>query len=276
MKLSASQLKKWGTCSLQASFIYVDKLGEYTTGSAAHFGTSVHLALENLHNGSTVEEAVQIFREYFDSIEPDYWNQRTSYTKYKDDGPRMIREYADAIEWESTKTLGTEYRFMVPFGDHILSGIIDHLHTDHQHKTLFIDDLKTGAKPNLDTLHLDLQFTTYLWAVQQKEFWVGMESDDPKWPDKYPGLPDGEKLFEEFQKAKHVARWVDLRKTAFTNVGPRTEFDYARLYRMAEMIQRAIDTETFVPSISAEACKWCDFHEQCPVYIESPVELSSY
>ncbi len=245
-------------------------------GGPAHFGTSVHLAIEHLHNGSTVEEAVQIFRDYFDSIDCDYYPPRTSYTKYKDDGPRMIREYAAAIEWESTLTLGTEYRFMVPFGDHILSGIVDHLHTDHNYENLYIDDLKTGAKPNMDTLHLDLQFTTYLWAVQQREFWVGMESDDPKWPDKYAGLPNGEELFEKFQKSNHVARWVDLRKTAFTNVGPRTEFDYARLYRMAEMIERAIETKTFVPSISADACKWCSFHDLCPVYIESSVALESY
>ena len=272
MKFSASQLKVWGKCSLQASFQYVDKIDRWSTGSAAHFGTSIHLALENLHMGKSVEGCIEIFREYYDSIEPDYYNQRTSRSKYLDMGPKMIREYADAIKWEDQVTLGTEFRFMVPFGDHLISGIIDHLHTNKAQDTLFIDDLKTGARPNKDTLHLDLQFTSYQWAVRQKEFWVGMESDDPNWPDKYAGFPNGEELYEKFMKVDHVARWVDLRKADFINTGTRTEFDYARLYRMCEMIERAVDTQTFVPSISADACKFCDFKDICPVYIDPPEE----
>lgn len=197
-------------------------------------------------------------------------NRRQTWTGLKDLGPKIIREYHEAVKWEDQVTLGTEYRFMVPFGEHVLSGIVDHLHTNKDHSILYIDDLKTGAKPNMDTLHLDLQFTTYSWAAQQKEFWVGMESDDPDWPDKYPGLPNGEELFEEFKKAKHIARWVDLKKMVFTNVGERTEFDYARLYRMCDMIARAVETETYVPSISADACLWCEYHDLCPVYINPP------
>lgn len=276
MKFSASQLKKWGECSLQASYIYVDKIDRYRTGSAAHFGTSIHLALENFHLGKSVDECIQIFRDYYDSIEPDYYNQRTSRSKYMDMAPKMIREYADSMKWEQHITLGTEYRFMVPFGDHLISGIVDHLHSNKNQSILYIDDLKSGKRPNRDTLHLDLQFTSYSWAVQQKEFWVGMESDDPDWPDKYGGLPNGEELFEKFQKAEHVARWVDLRKAEFIPAGKRTEFDYARLYRMCEMIQRAVETQTYVPSISAESCGWCDFHDLCPVWVEQPVEIKSY
>lgn len=270
MKFSASQFKKWDLCALQASFIYIDKIDRYVTSSAAHFGTSVHLALEHLHKGSTVEEAVAIFRDYFDSVEIERWNRRQSYTTLKDMGPKMIREYADAIKWEDQVTLGVEYRFMVPFGDHLISGIVDHLHTNSKQDALFLDDLKTGARPNKDNLHVDIQMTSYLWAARQKEFWVGMESDDPEWPDKYPGLPNGEELYTKFKDVNHIARWVDLKKMEFINVGPRTEFDYARLYRMAEMIQRAVDTQTYVPSITGEACTFCDFKDLCPVYIPAP------
>jgi hypothetical protein len=271
MKFSASQLKTWGRCSLQAKFQYIDKIDRWETGSAAHFGTSVHLALENYHNGKNEEECILIFRKYFDSIEPDRWDRRTSYTKYKDIGPKMIKNYIDVMKWETHKTLGVEYRFMVPFGDHILSGIIDHLHTDKQESVLFIDDLKTGAKPNLDTLHLDLQFTVYDYASTQKEFWTGAVSDDPEWPDKYPGLPNGEELFEKFQNLPRKNRWVDLRTTKFIDVGPRNDFDYARLYRMAEMIQRAVDTETYVPCISADSCYFCPYKPECPVYL-NPIQ----
>ena len=270
MKVSASQLKTWGKCSLQGKFRYVDKIDKWTTGSAAHFGTSVHLALEKFHEGATLEEAIAIFKEYFASIEPAYWNTRTTRTRYADEGPKMIRNYVEAVKWETQITLGTEFRFMVPFGDHVISGIIDHLHTNKDYSILYLDDLKTGTKPNLDTLHLDLQFTTYDYASRQPEFWMGMKSDDPKWPDKYAGLPNGEELFEKFKNARRANRWVDLRKTNFVDVNERTDFDYARMYRMVEMINRAIETETFVPNISADSCKFCDFHEECPVYWDSP------
>lgn len=273
MKFSASKFKKFDLCALQAKFNYIDHIDRYVVSSAAHFGTSVHLALENFHNGCTIDEAVEIFRNYFDSVEIERWNRRQTYTGLKDLGPKMIREYAEAVEWESQITLGTEYRFMVPFGDHVLSGIVDHMHTNPIGNVLYLDDLKTGARPNLDNLHVDIQMTSYLWAAQQREFWVGMESDDPDWPDKYAGLPNGEELYEKFLKVKHVARWVDLKKTAFVDVGPRTDFDYARLYRMAEMIERAIQTDTYIPSITGEACTFCDYKDLCPVYLAPPDEV---
>ena len=100
MKFSASKFKKFDLCALQAKFNYVDHIDRYVVSSAAHFGTSVHLALENFHNGCTIDEAVEIFRNYFDSVEIERWNRRQTYTGLKDLGPKMIREYAEAVEWE--------------------------------------------------------------------------------------------------------------------------------------------------------------------------------
>lgn len=275
MKASSSQLKTWGKCSLQAKFQYVDKIDRWETGSAAHMGSGVHLGLEHLHNGGTVDEAVKIFQDYFDATEPTYWNRGGSRSKCLDIGRKMIRNYADVYKWETHVTLGVEKRFMIPFGEHTISGIVDHIQTDKNYSVLYLDDLKTGAKPNMDTLHLDLQFTVYEYASYQPEFWIGMESDDPKWPDKYSGFENGEELYEKFKDVPRKNRWVDLKTTKFIDVGNRTEFDYGRLYRMLEMIQRAIDTETYVPSITADACSWCSYHDLCPVYTDIPETITT-
>ncbi len=276
MKFSASQLKAWQGCALRASFIYVDKMDRYSVGSSAHFGTCVHLALENFHNGVDLDSCIQIFRDAYDEIEPDYYNQRTSRSRFLDMGPKMISDYADSVSWEDHITLGSEFRFMVPFGSHTISGIVDHLHVSSNGKTVYVDDLKTGKRPNMDSLHLDLQMTSYDWAIRQREFWVGVESDDPDWPDKYCGLSNGDELFEKYKDAEIVVRWVDLKKPEFVNVGKRDEFDYARLYRMMEMIDRAVETKTFVPCISADTCKFCEFKDICPVWVDPPVRVSDF
>lgn len=270
MKFSPSQLKAWQKCSLQAKYNYVDKIDRWSTGSSAHFGTSVHSALELFHNGGTQEEAIEEFYRYFNSIEPDYWNRRTKYTTFKDLGRKMIEAYVDTFKWKTHVTLASEFRFMVPFGDHMLSGIIDHMYTDLDMKTLTISDLKTGARPNMDMLHLDIQFSAYDYASRQKEFWCGTESDDPEWPDKYSGLENGEELFEIFQSAKRENIWYDLRKNQPIDVGPRTDFDYARLYRVAEQIARAVEFEVYVPTIDADVCDWCAYKDLCPVYFDNP------
>lgn len=270
MKFSPSQFKTWSKCSLQGRYKYVEKLGEWSTGSSAHFGSSIHAGLELFHNGGTEEEAIEEFLRYFHSIEPDYWNRTTSYTKFKDAGPKMIKEYIESYKWTTKVTLGVEFRFMVDFGEHQLSGIVDHLYTDPDYSKLVISDIKTGAKPNMDTLHLDVQWTAYDWASRQKEFWCGYPGEE----EKYTGLENGEELWEIFKEKPRENIWYDMRKNKPVNVGDRGELDYGRLYRLAEQVARAVEYEVFVPNISADSCTFCDFTDICPVYFEKPVEIN--
>lgn len=270
MKLSPSQIRVWMKCSLQAKYQYVDHIDRWSTGSSAHFGSAVHSGLETFHKGSTEKQAIEEFNRYFDEIDPDYYNKRTSYTKFKDEGPRMIHEYIDSFKWSTHITLAAEKKFMVPFGDHVLSGIIDHLYTDKTMSKLFISDLKTGTRPNFDTLHLDVQFTAYDWATRQREFWVGAESDDPNWPDKYAGFENGEELFEAFKDVPRVNIWYDLRKNQAIDVGGRQDFDFARLYRVCEQIDLAVEKEVFVPTINTDTCLWCPYQDICPIYFDKP------
>jgi len=123
--------------------------------------------------------------------EPDYWNRMTSFTGYMDKGPKMIADYIDQRKWATGKIIASEKRFMVDFGEHQLSGIIDYMELAHDHSELHIGDLKTGARPIMDALYLNIQMTTYHWATLQKEFWTGYPGEE----DKYSGFENGEELY---------------------------------------------------------------------------------
>lgn len=266
-KYSPSQLKVWGECSLRAKFQYVDGLKKPDAGSSAYLGTAVHYALEQLHNGNAQpEEIEQIFLDFYDSDEPDYIVPRTTYSGLRDSGKKMIAGYLETWGWQDIEILGVEKRFMVPYGQYSLSGMIDLLYI-YDNK-LYIIDLKTGKKPSADKLHLDIQGTSYDYAVQRPEFWLGVESDDPEWPDKYAGWENGQELYERTKNMQRVPVWYDLRDNREIPWGERTQKDYARLYRLMEMIDRAIETETYVPTIDPANCNWCPYHEECPVYWE--------
>lgn len=269
MKVSASQLKVWGECSLRGRFQYVDKIRKDTTGSSAYMGTAVHYALEQLHNGSAPpEEIEQIFMDFYDSGEPDYIVPRTTYSGLRDKGRKMIRAYLETWGWNEIEILGVEKRFLVPFGEHTISGMIDLLYIADG--KLYIIDLKTGKKPNQQNLYLDVQGTTYDYVVQRPEFWLGAESDDDRYPDKYAGWgpEEGQALLERTQGMERKLIWYDLRDNREIDWGERTMLDYARMYRLLEMIDRAIEYDVYVPTINGDSCSWCPYHAECPVYFE--------
>lgn len=269
IKFSASQLKKWQECALQGKFQYIDRLGTYKVGSSAYLGTAVHYALEQLHLGVAEPSEIEgIFLQEYDSGEPDYIVRRTTYSGLRDKGKKMIKAYLETWGLRDIEILGVEKRFMVPMGKHMVSGVVDLLYIYNDE--LYIVDLKTGAKPNYDNLYLNIQFTTYDFAVTCPEFWVGIESDDPKWPDKYEGWEDGVELYERIKDMPRNLIWYDLRDNREIDVGKRGPKDYGRLYRLMEMIDRSVETETFMPNISGDSCTYCDFHKECPVWFDNP------
>lgn len=261
MKFSASQLKNWQKCALQSKFNYIDSIPQ-EQGSAAWFGSAVHDALDQFHKGKTEEEAINIFMNIMNGPEPDYWNRQATLTGYKDTGPRMIHEYCQADKWKSSDVIGSEIKFMIDFGEHQLSGIVDYLELPHDHHELRIVDFKTGRRPILDTLYLDVQFTIYDYASRQKEFWCGHPDD----PEKYAGLENGEELFEYFQNVPRKLVWYDLKKNQEVYAGKREKRDYARLYRLCEQVARAIEHEVYIPTLDGDTCTYCPYTDICPVY----------
>ena len=270
MKVSASVIKSWMRCSLQAKYRYIDGLPD-KSNAAASFGSAVHLALELYNNTKSLEKAEKCFLYAWDNpaefdIEPEVWPPRTSYGQYRERGIDFIRNYHEANKWIEKEIVATEFRFCVPIGDHTISGIIDIMEV--QDDKLKIVDLKTGYRPNSTNLNHDVQFTTYLYAPTQKEFWCGY----PEEIEKYSGFPNGEEMWEKYKDAEITGIWYDLRNSKEYHVGERSEEDYAKLYRCIDEIARAIEFEVFVPDISGDSCSLCSYRGACHLY--SPSSLA--
>jgi len=274
MKFSPSMIKSFMRCPMQAKFNYIDKLPQ-KQGSAASFGTAVHLALELYNNCGDVEAAERCFTFAWDhpedfDIAPEIWNRNTSYGQYRERGIEFIRAYHEESKWSEKEIIATEHRFCVPFRNHFISGIVDILETNKNSNVLKIVDLKTGYRPSGFNLSFDVQFTSYIWAAQQREFWTGFEPEK----EKYSGFENGEELFDRFSGADIVGVWYDLRKAKEYEVGQRTVEDYNQLHRCLDQIERAVDLEVFVPNISGEACGICSYQDICPVYNGESLEDS--
>lgn len=267
MKVSPSLVKCFMRCPLQGRFSYVEKIPQQQN-AAASFGSAVHLALELYNNtDKDVVAAKQCFLFAWDNpeefdIAPEIWPKNTSYGQYRERGLEFIDMYHEANKWVERDILATEHRFCVPFRNHFISGIVDILETPHNSNVIKITDLKTGYRPSAYNLSFDVQFTSYMYAVTQPEFWMGWEPEK----EKYAGFPDGAEMYERYKNFDVVGIWYDLRKAKEYEVGPRTEADYNRLHRCLDEIEKAVEFDVFVPNISGDSCGICSYTEICPVY----------
>lgn len=281
MLLSASRVKQWMDCPLQAHFHYDLKLDRINGGPAA-FGNCIHHVLEWLNYyptpfGDDVEaKAINKFLYHWNNPESlglivDYYPPRTSFNHYRDVGIKVIKDVVKRHEYVKRTLIGTEIHFVVPFGAHRLTGKIDLLEVRGNTKgnqVLRIIDYKGGGKaPTKAELAMDVQFTIYDYAVSCPEFWIGDGTPQN------PGIPHGADFMEAFFDLPRVAIWYHLRGQngpKEIDAGPRDEVDYRRLYKVAEQIERAIEKEVFVPKIG-DACSRCDYRNHCG--LEIPVDF---
>jgi hypothetical protein len=112
---------------------------------------------------------------------------------------------------------------------------------------------------------LDIQFTIYMYASLQKEFWCGYPGE----PD-FPGLPNGEFTYEALKDMPRRAIWSHLWTQQELDAGDRDDDDYMRLYRLANEIEKADAAQIHVPRIG-EACGLCDFQQACGISIPTSV-----
>lgn len=263
-RFSASQLEKWQNCALQAKYIYLDKIGEYTEGSLTVQGSALHHAIDMYHKGVGKEKAIEEYFNYWTENPPDFIHRMSPIDSLQAKGPEILKayfEYRDIRDEVGYKLLLSEHSFKVRFGDFIISGQTDYLELTPDGETLIIGDFKSGKRQTVDNLHLNIQMSIYYWASLQKEFWTG----DPN-NDYYPPVENGESLWEEFKTINREVKWFDLKNCRAIDAGPRNAQDFGRLYRLLEQVQRAIDYEVFIPSINEDSCKWCDFKDICAVY----------
>lgn len=258
---SASQLKMVMRCPLQAKFSYVDRIGSAQSG-AATYGTIMHYVTEQYDRGMTLKEATALFLQLWAEperlgVKPDYWPYRTSFESYKKRGLAAIQSYANLNMWGRPQIIAHEYPFLVPFGDHEIRGVIDRLElrtTGNKKKILTVTDKKTAAKkPSKYDLRTDIQFTIYLMALRQKQFWTGVPDSGT-----YLGFENGEELYEVFQTYDHAGVYLMIGDPCTElDVGERTDDDFKQLYRLISEVSRAYESNVFIPRIGTDTCGNC-------------------
>lgn len=267
---SATRLRTYMECGLQAYFQYVEH-AQIPRNAAASFGSIIHMALDRYNMTGNFDEAMEMFKDYWQNPEkvgeePGYWPQTTSWHSYSELGENILKEYHEQqTKWDQREVIGTELKFKVPLGEHWVMGYIDLIDIKRSGKgvpLLRVTDYKTKYKqPTKAELQLDVQFTVYLWAIQQREFWCGIDGDP-----EFPGYPNGEELWQQIQQFEHRAIWYHLRTQKEIDAGERIDKDFMRLYRVCSEIEKAIDANVHMPKIG-EACRLCDYRELCPLDI---------
>lgn len=276
MRFSASRLKLHMSCSLAASYKYEHKLPTRQNGKVA-FGKIIHIALAYYydsrgdHAGALAKFKGLWARPERVGITIDYWPKLTSFDRLMGKGIEIINQVHETHKWKTFTLIGTEIPFLVPFGDHELTGYVDLLGLDRSgtgKELLTITDHKTATKkPSIAELALDVQFTVYLYATYQREFWVGGMAPE------FPGLPNGEWLWETVGKmADRRSVWNHLWTQNQIDAGPRTVGDFERLYRVCTEIEKAVNLGVAVPTIGS-SCTWCDYQEPCE--LEIPVSIAA-
>jgi len=261
MRLRQSDLKLWNRCPLAWKYQNLDHLPRLQSGSLT-FGSILHDCVLFLETQQDLAGAIARFQDLWSEptlLGPEfavnYYVRGTNWKKFSEEGPKILRDWWGIHQWDSDVVLAREYTFDVPIGDgHVLHGTVDKLVLRFEPKlnrrALRVVDFKTDNKtPTYDYLAEDLQFTAYGFATTQEEFWTG--------------IPNGIELFKEFQDFPRYGEWVQLKGPKRMDAGERVQRHYSRLIYAVNAISDSVAMRIFVPTISGESCRYCDFREVC-------------
>jgi len=272
MRFSASMMKVWQDCSLQVKYKYEDKLEvEERIWSKTVFGTIIHAALEHYNNTGSVDEAKELFLLWWndplvldENIKPiNMWGRGLTYGGLRSRGVQILDEYHAKNQWENREVIATEHSFLVPLGEHWLSGYVDLLEVKKSARgkepLRVVDYKSTSKQPYQAELALDIQFTIYTYASMQPEFWTGVSNEHGE----TAGFENGQELFERFADTERRAIWYHLWGNKEIDAGKRDDMDYLRLYRVMLECAKSRELDVYVPHISGNSCGLCDYVKEC-------------
>lgn len=262
MKIRQSDIRVFQDCALRYRYQNLDKAPREQS-CALTFGTIIHEAILSLEQTRDLVDATMRFEHWWrdptsltghGDLTIDYFLPTRNWDKYRREGRDALAWWWDIIRWDADEVLAREYQFTVPIGEHELTGTVDKLAIRHDAKldldTVLVSDYKTSKKlPTYEYLNDDIQFTAYLFATTQPEFWTN--------------VPDGEALYDKYKDAPRHGEWVHLRGPTRRDVGERQEHHYRRLAYAIDTIAESIALRIFVPNISGTTCKFCEFRNRC-------------
>lgn len=267
-RFSPTKLDAWMKCPLQAKYKYTDKIPSARSAYMA-FGIVIHQVVDEFFRNPDTEAALDRFYELWDDPEKinaaiDYWPENMDYLKFKERGEECITKWCERQQMDTGRKIASEHRFLVPFGDFELTGVVDMIEerSGRGGKVLRVVDYKTGTFiPRLSALNINIQLTAYVYATMQEEFWVG---NGPN----FPGLEDGDALFRIYKDVPRIPVWFALYKGKEVASRLRKDEDFLRLYRLCKEIHHAETQGVYVPKISEDTCPLCDYNRECAIPIE--------
>lgn len=264
-----SDISSWAKCPLLYKYERLDGLPRLQSGSLT-FGTIIHDCVLWMEVHQDVETAIERFHFYWedptrlDARERiDYYVRGTNWRKFKEQGPRILRNWWSIIQWDTALVLGREFTFDVPVGDgHRLRGTIDKLEVRFFPKigsyVVLVSDYKTNKKtPTYGYLEENLQFSAYCYATTLLTFWLQLAQ--------HLGLPEaqGIELYEKYKDLPRRGEWVSLPEPKRMDAGERVERHYNRFQMAVDALALSVEHRIFVPNISGETCRYCDYRDVC-------------
>lgn len=250
MRVRQSDLKTFGRCARQYYYASVLDIGKPLVGSLTVLGVVWHYATEVYENyGHDLDLAQRTFGHYWKHPEElgekiDFWHRRTNYDSLKKRGHAMLQRYDELAIWREGRLIGTEIKFDVPIGEHVLTGTIDKLWVLSGKHELQVLDFKT-ARLVPEKLRQNIQFTAYCYATTRPEFWEQ--------------VPGHEEDFDTFRSFKRSGAWYHARNTKIYSAGYREHDDYRRLLLAIDSMEQAIEAGAYPLDISGESCGYCAF-----------------
>lgn len=263
MRVRQSELKQFGGCARQYYYSRVLDLGADRVGSLTILGSVWHYAAEVYENyDNDLELAKRTFEKYWErpsllGLKIDFWHNRTTFQGLLLRGLEMLEKYHELEPWRGGRLLGTEIQFVVPIGEHELTGTIDKLWMRPGQQKLEVIDFKTGSYVP-QKLRQNIQFTAYCYATERPEFWQFV-----------PGFEDS---YDDFLGWERAGWWYHARNAKMFNAGDRHDLDYKRLYLAVTEMNNAVEANVYPLDITGENCGWCPFVDGvCGGEMDSPV-----
>jgi putative RecB family exonuclease len=245
LSVTPTKLSDYLICPLKFKFKHIDRSGGPASSSAFSFGTTMHRALQELHD----KDMLTAGRLNSEELLKRFWNDvgyatREESRSYFTRGCRALEKYYEKARRETAETLGTEVymSFVIEFrGLKIRLGCKCDRLALCEDNVLELVDYKTsqsGKIPTPDFVRADLP--TFMYYVLARISY-------PQYPNirfTYLNVMSGAKVTVEYEKnlidANKKALWECLKTIAGGNFAPH----------------------------SSECCAWCDFQDDCPLFNE--------
>jgi hypothetical protein len=264
VRVRQSDLKTWQKCPLIYRFQNIDGLQREQSGSLT-YGSIIHHCVQWLEEHRDLDGAIALFQELWiqptlldPTYQPQYYVRGTNWKKFMDLGPKVLRDWWSIFSWDAGVVLAREHSFEVPIGDgHTLHGTVDKLEISYKAQAyggvggqvLKIVDFKTDKKqPTYDYLAEDLQFSSYAYASTQREFWINL---------------GGDAAWQRHLDLERHGEWIQLNGPKRMDAGIRTQRHYNRIEMAVNALAESVGMRIFVPTISGETCRYCEFREPC-------------